>query len=156
MTGSRASLPAFTRKRVMLWTEATIEDWNWRSSLWKSSRGLPTASLDRWWLLMEYLWRTFMQMTLSLLQTPWKNASVDCWLDRRVWKGRGLEWMRKRPKSLSVVQALTYYRPKRVPMCHLPHWCKQQQYLMQRMHSLGAQEMQWAKVPLRGPKLQVL
>ena len=38
----------------------------------------------------------------------------------------------------------------------LPHWCKQQQYLMQRMHSLGAQEVQWAKAPLRGPKLQVL
>ena len=26
LTGSRASLSAFTRKRVMLWTEATIED----------------------------------------------------------------------------------------------------------------------------------
>ena len=26
LTGSRASPPAFTRKRVMLWTEATIED----------------------------------------------------------------------------------------------------------------------------------
>ena len=28
LTGSRASLSAFTRKRVMLWTEATIEDYN--------------------------------------------------------------------------------------------------------------------------------
>ena len=27
-TLNRASLSAFTRKRVMLWTEATIEDWN--------------------------------------------------------------------------------------------------------------------------------
>ena len=26
LTGSRASLSAFTRKRVMLWTKATIED----------------------------------------------------------------------------------------------------------------------------------
>ena len=26
LTGSRASSPVFTRKRVMLWTEATIED----------------------------------------------------------------------------------------------------------------------------------
>ena len=26
LTGSRATLSAFTRKRVMLWTEATIED----------------------------------------------------------------------------------------------------------------------------------
>ena len=26
LTGSRASLSAFTRKRVMLWSEATIED----------------------------------------------------------------------------------------------------------------------------------
>ena len=26
LTGSRASLSAFTRKRVMLWTEATIEE----------------------------------------------------------------------------------------------------------------------------------
>ena len=28
LTWNRASLSAFTRKRVMLWTEATIEDWN--------------------------------------------------------------------------------------------------------------------------------
>ena len=27
-TWNRASLSAFTRKKVMLWTEATIEDWN--------------------------------------------------------------------------------------------------------------------------------
>ena len=27
-TCNRASLSAFTRQRVMLWTEATIEDWN--------------------------------------------------------------------------------------------------------------------------------
>ena len=27
-TWNRASPSAFTRKRVMLWTEATIEDWN--------------------------------------------------------------------------------------------------------------------------------
>ena len=27
-TSNRVSLSAFTRKRVMLWTEATIEDWN--------------------------------------------------------------------------------------------------------------------------------
>ena len=27
-TWNRASLSAFTKKRVMLWTEATIEDWN--------------------------------------------------------------------------------------------------------------------------------
>ena len=39
-------------------------------------------------------------------------------------------------------------------MCHLPHWYKQQQHLMQRMHSLGAQEVQWAQAPLRGPKLR--
>ena len=28
LTWNRASLSAFTRKRMMLWTEATIEDWN--------------------------------------------------------------------------------------------------------------------------------
>ena len=28
LTWNRASLSAFTRRRVMLWTEATIEDWN--------------------------------------------------------------------------------------------------------------------------------
>ena len=28
LTWNRASLSAFTRKRVMLWPEATIEDWN--------------------------------------------------------------------------------------------------------------------------------
>ena len=28
LTGSRASFSVFTRKRVMLWTEATLEDWN--------------------------------------------------------------------------------------------------------------------------------
>ena len=28
MTWNRDFLSAFTRKRVMLWTEATIEDWN--------------------------------------------------------------------------------------------------------------------------------
>ena len=28
LTGSRASLSVFTRKRAMLWTEATIEDCN--------------------------------------------------------------------------------------------------------------------------------
>ena len=34
--------------------------------------------------------------------------------------------------------------------------CRQQQYLMQWIHALGAQEVQWAHAPLRGPKLQVL
>ena len=53
---------------------------------------------------------TFMQMTLSLLQTPWKNVSVDCWLGKRVWRGREWEWTRGRPKLWSVVQALAYYR----------------------------------------------
>ena len=28
LTWNRASLSAFTRKRLVLWTEATIEDWN--------------------------------------------------------------------------------------------------------------------------------
>ena len=28
---------------------------------------------------LEYLGRTFMPMTLSLLQTPWKNVCIDCW-----------------------------------------------------------------------------
>ena len=28
LTGSRATLSAFIKERVMLWTEATIEDWN--------------------------------------------------------------------------------------------------------------------------------
>ena len=27
---------------------------------------------------LKYLGRTFMPMTLSLLQTPWKNVSIDC------------------------------------------------------------------------------
>ena len=33
LTWNRASLSAFTRKRVMLWTQATIEDWDWQSRL---------------------------------------------------------------------------------------------------------------------------
>ena len=33
LTSNRASLSAFTRKRVMLWTEAIIEDRNWQSRL---------------------------------------------------------------------------------------------------------------------------
>ena len=28
-----------------------------------------------------------MQITLSLLQNPWKNVSVDCLLGRRIWRG---------------------------------------------------------------------
>ena len=62
-----------------------------------------------------------------------------------------MKWLR-----VNAGKALTYYRLMRVPMCHLPHWCKQQQYLMQWMHSLGAQEVQWAQAPLRGPKLQAV
>ena len=34
--------------------------------------------------------------------------------------------------------------------------CRQQKYLMQWMHALDAQELQWARAPLRGPKLHVL
>ena len=34
--------------------------------------------------------------------------------------------------------------------------CRQQQYSMQRMQALGAQEVHWAQTPEEGPKLQVL
>ena len=32
---------------------------------------------------------------------------------------------------------------RRVPMCHLPHWSRQQQPSMQSLQALGSQEMQW-------------
>ena len=38
---------------------------------------------------LEYLGRTFMLMTLSVLLTPWKNVLVNCCLGRTVWRGRG-------------------------------------------------------------------
>ena len=40
---------------------------------------------------------------------------------------------------------------RRVPMCSLSHWSRQQQHLLQWLQALGAQEMQWAQAPDRAP-----
>ena len=34
---------------------------------------------------------------------------------------------------------------RQVSMCHLLHWSGQQQYLLQWLQAMGAQEMQWAQ-----------
>ena len=50
-----------------------------------------------------------------------------------------------------------------VPMCHLPHWSRQQQHSLQWLQALGSQEMQWAidgrpqkKVQVGPDKLEVV
>ena len=40
-------------------------------------------------------------------------------------------------------------------MCCLSHWSRQHQHLLQWLQALGAQELQWAQTPDRGPWLQV-
>ena len=40
---------------------------------------------------------------------------------------------------------------RRVPMCCLSHWSRQQQHLLQWLQALGAQEMQRAQASDRGP-----
>ena len=41
-----------------------------------------------------------------------------------------------------------------VSMRQLLHWSGQQQYLLQWLQALGAQEMQWAQALDKGPRLQ--
>ena len=48
LTGSRVSLSASTRERGMHWKGATTVVSSWESRLWKSWRGLWTASSDSW------------------------------------------------------------------------------------------------------------
>ena len=69
---------------------------------------------------------------------------------------KGLRVNAGNTKIMVCGTGLDLLQAKAGSMCHLPHWCKQQQYLMQRMHLLVVQEVQWAQSPLRGPKLQVL
>ena len=45
---------------------------------------------------------------------------------------------------------------RRVSMCRLSHWSGQQQQLLQWLQALGAQEMQWAQVLEKRPRLQNL
>ena len=63
-----------------------------------------------------------MQITLSLLPTPWKNVEG----------GYGEEWAESEPGEDQDHDR--WYRPcpttelREVPMCHLQHRCRQQQY----------------------------
>ena len=40
---------------------------------------------------------------------------------------------------------------RRVSMCRLSHWSRQQQHLLQWLQALGAQEMQWAQALEKRP-----
>ena len=69
---------------------------------------------------------------------------------------KGLRVNAGKTNIMICVTGLDLLQARASSMCHLPHWCKQQQYSMQRKHSLGAQEVQWAQSSLREPKPQVL
>ena len=94
-------------------------------------------------------------MTLSSLQTPWKNASEAADLEGGYGEG-GAESEPREDQDHDL-----WYRTgpiaelRRVPMCYLLHWSRQKQHSMQWLQALDSQEMQWAQVPERGPQLQV-
>ena len=70
----------------MLWTEATIKDWNWRSRVWKALGGLPTTSLERWWLSTNHslgLYQAEALQMQSLLSTSCRRNIFT--VGRLIW-----------------------------------------------------------------------
>ena len=92
-----------------------------------------------------------MQMAMSLLPSPWKNMSIDCCLVRRVSRGRG--WVDAgKTTSMSCDTGLDLLQRSG----NFPCAIFRTGVGSDTVHAVDAQEVQWARAPLRGPKLQVL
>ena len=86
-----------------------------------------------------------MQMTLSSLQTLWKNASEGCYLEGG--------YVEEKDECTEDQYHDLRYRTEpiaelgRVPMCHLLHWSRQKLYSVQWLQTLGSQEMRLKEDP---------